>query len=344
MKSFISGSVSGLWLVCAAAAYSAESSLEGKLNGLSDSVDFMQQRLIKTASDLLWFQRLRDIAVVDKIRFVGPAPQNPEQRKITTNGVIVSAYTFLPLRKSRGKLPLIVLLHTEIHGDFNPDDDLRVTRELLEQGYAVIAPDYRGSTGYGADYWHLIDYGGLEKDDVLLARRWMLQHHQNLDPSRVGLMGWSHGGMIALMNLLQHPEAYAAAYCGMPVTDLPFRLKQKDKGYQQLFSAPYHIGKTVDQAPDEYLRRSPIHYAAQLQRPLLLHAASNDQDVSEAEVQRLVTAFRAAGRPFDFKNYPNAPGGHAFNKLDTPEAEASRREIYSFLARFLRPPRSLPSP
>lgn len=145
--------------------------------------------------------------------------------------------------------------------------------------------------------------------------------------------------MIALMNILRHPESYAAAYAGMPVSDLPFRLRQKDKGYTELFSASYHIGKTVEEAPDEYLKRSPIAYASQLVCPLLIHAVSNDEDVSQAEVERLVSALRGAGKIFDYKVYSDAPGGHAFNKLDTVEGEASRREVYLFLGKYLKPPK-----
>lgn len=313
--------------------------LERRLNGLDESVNFAQQKLTKNISDLLWFQRMQDIAVVDKIHYVGPPPINQIQRKITTNGIIIPAYTFVPRKRFRvPKLPLIVLLHTEVHGDFNPDDDLRIARELVDQGYAIIAPDYRGSTGYGGDFWRLIDYGRLENDDVWLARKWMLEHSSNLDPNRVGIMGWSHGGMIALMNIFEHPDDYAVAYAGMPVTDLPFRLRQKEKSYRELFSASYHFGKTVDEDTDEYLRRSPVAHAGKLRRPLLLHATTNDQDVSPAEVERLALALRAAGKWFEYKIYRDAPSGHAFNKLDTTEAAASRREIYLFLASYLHPP------
>src|SRR5947208_7977141 len=127
--------------------------VEQRLNGLDESVNFAQQRITKNISDLLWFQRMQDIAFVDKIHYVGPEPINPIQRKITTNGIVIPAYTFVPRKRFRvPKLPLIVLLHTEVHGDFNPDDDLRVARELVDQGYAIIAPDYRGSTGYGGDF------------------------------------------------------------------------------------------------------------------------------------------------------------------------------------------------
>jgi dipeptidyl aminopeptidase/acylaminoacyl peptidase len=329
-----------LWS-CVARSAENGSGVEEKLGGLAETIDFVQQRITKTVSDGIWFQRFQGVANVEKVRLVGPPPENPIQRKITTNGVIVSAYSFMPARRIRSKLPLIVLLHTEIHGDFNPEEDYRVTRELVEQGYAVIAPDYRGSTGYGGDFWRLIDYGGLENEDVWLAREWMLAHHKNIDRTRVGIMGWSHGGSIALMNILRHPEGYAAAYAGMPVTDLPFRLRHKEKPYRELFSAPYHIGKTVEEAPEEYLRRSPVRYAAQLERPLLIHAVTSDEDVSRTEVERLATALRSAGKKFEYTVYTNAPGGHAFNKLDTAEAEASRREIYRFLAKYLKPAKPL---
>ncbi len=144
--------------------------------------------------------------------------------------------------------------------------------------------------------------------------------------------------MIALMNVFEHADDYAVVYAGMPVTDLPFRLRLKDKSYRELFSAAYHIGQTVDENLDEYWRRSPVAHAAKLRCPLLLHAVTNDEDVSQAEVERLVVALGAAGKQFQYKLYTNAPSGHAFNKLDTIEAEASRREIYTFLANYLKPP------
>ena len=211
-------------------------------------------------------------------------------------------------------------------------------RELLEQGYAVIAPDYRGSTGYGRDYWRLIDYGGLENEDVLAGKKFMLEAHANLDPERVGILGWSHGGMITLMNIFDHPQDYKVAYAGVPVTDLVARMGYKDQGYRDLFSAPYHIGKSAADNVAEYRRRSPAWNAEKLQTPLLIHTTTNDEDVNVLEVERLIQALKAAGKTFESRIYTNAPGGHAFNRLDTKLAKESRREIYQFLARHLSPP------
>jgi dipeptidyl aminopeptidase/acylaminoacyl peptidase len=250
----------------------------------------------------------------------------------------VPAYTFLPKKFAQEKLPLLVLVHGGVHGDVHPDGDLAVVRELIEQGYAVIAPDYRGSTGYGRDYWRLIDYGGLENDDVLAGKKWMLEQHPNLDPARVGILGWSHGGMIALMNIFDHPQDYKAAYAGVPVSDLIARMGYKDQGYRDLFSAPYHIGKTAADNVTEYKRRSPAWNAAKLQTPLLIHTTTNDEDVNVLEVEHLITALKAAGKNFEHKIYTNAPGGHAFNRLDTKLAQESRKDVYRFLARHLSPP------
>jgi dipeptidyl aminopeptidase/acylaminoacyl peptidase len=226
-----------------------------------------------------------------------------------------------------------------VHGDFN-SGSLHIVRELVEQGYAVIAPDYRGSTGYGRGFWQLIDYGGLENDDVLAGKRWMVENNPSIDPQRVGIIGWSHGGMITLMNIFDHPEDYKVAYAGVPVSDLIARMGYKSQGYRDQFSAPYHLGKTAEQNVNEYKRRSPAWNAEKLQTPLLIHTNTNDEDVNVLEVEHLIKSLKAAGKKFEYKIYENAPGGHAFNRIDTKMAKESRAEIWRFLAQYLNPPAS----
>ena len=315
--------------------------LTERVKNLEETLDFTEQKLTKRINDLLWFRTLEDIATIEKVRYAAPPPRvtNNPTGQGAGNDIIVPAYTFLPKKfLSEKKLPLLVLVHGGVHGDARPDEEGNVVRELLEQGYAVIAPDYRGSTGYGRDYWRLIDYGGLENDDVLAGKKWMLEAHANLDPERVGILGWSHGGMIALMNIFDHPQDYKVAYAGVPVTDLVARMGYKDQGYRDLFSAPYHIGKSTAENVAEYRKRSPAWNAEKLQTPLLIHTTTNDEDVNVLEVERLIQALKAAGKNFESKIYTNAPGGHAFNRLDTKLAKESRREIYQFLARHLSPP------
>ena len=306
------------------------------------SRDHTSDIVIKALAIHKWYTQLGDIAEVNEIRYTSAPPHKPPNPTApgARNPLIIRAMTFIPksLDRSR-KQPLIVFAHQGIHSDFGRDYEYGAVRELVQQGYSVIGPDYRGSTGYGAGFYNQIDYGGLEVEDVYQARQWMLDTYEFLDPKRVGIIGWSHGGFIALHNILQHPGAYAAAYAGVPVTDLVLRLGYHDPSYQAIFSAPQHIGKTVRGDIQEYLKRSPITHAAKLETPLLIHGNTNDEDVNVIEIERFVAALKAAGKKFQYKIYENAPGGHEFGRLDTKLARESRQDVYVFLAEHLKPER-----
>ncbi len=300
--------------------------------------DHQHSQVLKAIDDLMWHVKLGDIAEVDKVSYTSLPPRrepNPTAQG-AGNPLIIRAYTFIPKKLDRArKHPLIVLVHGGVHSNFS-SGSAHIARELIERGYSIIAPDYRGSTGYGGGLYRQIDYGGRENDDVLAGRAWMLETHDFLDPKRVGIVGWSHGGMIALMNIFEHPEAYAAAYAGVPVSDLVARMGYKSEGYRAQFSAPYHIGKTAQDDVKEYLRRSPISHVKKLATPLLIHTNTSDEDVNVLEVERLIAELKAEGKKFEYKIYQDAPGGHSFNRLDTRLARESRREIYEFLRRYLR--------
>jgi dipeptidyl aminopeptidase/acylaminoacyl peptidase len=311
-----------------------------RLQALAQSLHFAEESLGRAVDEQMLFGRLADLAEVDKVRYTGPPPRvikNPTAQG-AGNPVILSAYTFVPRKPlPGGKRPLLVLVHGGVHGRLTRNY-IHILRELLGQGYAVVAPEYRGSSGYGKDFWQQIDYGGLEVEDVFAARQWMLEHHDGLDPKRVGILGWSHGGLITLMNLFRHPKEYRVGYAGVPVCDLVARMGYKGQGYRDLFSAPYHIGKTAEDDVNEYRRRSPAWNAEKLQTPLLIHTTTNDEDVNVLEVEHLIKSLKAAERKFEHKIYKDAPGGHEFNRLDTKLAKESRAEVYRFLARYLEPP------
>ena len=143
--------------------------------------------------------------------------------------------------------------------------------------------------------------------------------------------------MIALLTVFKHPNDYQVCYAGVPVSDLTERISMKGKGYEELFSAPYHLGKTVAEAPEEYRRRSPAANAAKLRTPLLIHTNTNDEDVNVKEVELLINALKAEHKDFSYRIYKDAPGGHLFNRLDTQTAQDSRREIWAFIAKYLKP-------
>jgi dipeptidyl aminopeptidase/acylaminoacyl peptidase len=330
-----------LALLTSGRALAAETNdVTARLRSLEESFGQLDAKLSRQMNELLWRQKLQDFAIIDKVNFTGPPPRgtNALAPPSGSNDVVISALTFVPRGNWRAhKLPLIVLAHPEIHGNVASDDFAIIVRELLQRRYAVIAPDYRGSSGYGIEFWRTIDYGGLEIEDVHAARKFMLETHREIDPKRVGIVGWSHGGLIALLTVFAHPKDYQVCYAGVPVSDLEERIKIKGKGYEELFSAPYHIGKTVAQAPGEYRLRSPAKNAYKLATPLLIHANTNDEDVNIHEIQKLIDALQHAGKDFKYQIYINAPGGHLFNRLDTNLALQSREEIWKFLARYLRP-------
>ena len=254
------------------------------------------------------------------------------------NKVKFYSYVFIPKNINYDKkYPLLVFPHGGVHSNFSTYYT-HIVRELAAQGYVVIAPEYRGSTGYGKDMYEKIDYGGLEVEDVFAARNYMLENYDFLDKDRVGILGWSHGGLISLMNIFNHPEAYKVAYAGVPVSDLIARMGYMTDGYRKLYSAPYHIGKTAYEDVQEYRRRSPAWNAEKLQTPLLIHTNTNDDDVNVLEVEHLIQSLKAAGKKFEYKIFKDAPGGHSFNRLDTKQAKEIRFKVYNFLGGYLKPP------
>ena len=298
----------------------------------SSARDF--EEVVKNVDDALWYFKVGDVAAVDKVHYTSPKPErsaNPTGQG-AGNPMIIPAYVFTP-KSLHGKAPLIVLIHGGVHGDFNTFY-AHIVRELIDQGYVIIAPEYRGSTGYGSDFYEQIDYGGAEIDDVKAARDWAVENLTSIDPKRIGIMGWSHGGYQTLMNIFKFPDAYTVAYAGVPVSDLVARMGYKSQGYRNTFKG--FIGKEAVDDPMEYRRRSPYFHAAELQTPLLIHTNTNDEDVNVMEVEHLIDALKGAGKKFEYKIYQNAPGGHEFNRIDTALAKQSRKEVYDFLAKYLR--------
>lgn len=293
----------------------------------------------RQVDELRWRLALADIAAVDAVQYTS-LPVHREANPTgqgAGNPLIITALTFVPKTLDRSKKhPLIVFAHGGVHSRFT-SGSMHIVRELLELGYPIVAPDYRGSTGYGSAFYNQIDYGGREVDDVHAARAWMLENHPYVDEKRVGMIGWSHGGLITLLNIFANPDDYAVAYAGVPVSDLVARMGYKSESYRGIFAARDHIGKSAADDVKEYLRRSPVTHAAKLRTPLLIHTTTNDEDVNVLEVQRLIAALKAEGKKFEYRVYENAPGGHAFNRIDTKLARESRREIYKFLAQYLNP-------
>ena len=311
--------------------------------------DFERQVESRKRADSIYTARSRGVMDYRKVTYRSGA-----------DGMEIPAHVFQPLvrRGARGHAAM-VWVHGGVHSNWSTIY-LPFVREAVERGYVIIAPEYRGSTGYGAEHYNAIDYGGKEVDDVASAVDYLatLPH---VDSDRIGVMGWSHGGFIATHLLFRDRHPFAAGAAIVPVTNLVFRLSYKGPRYQQGFSTQAGIRGLPFERREEYIKRSPVYQVEKLQVPLLVHVATNDEDVNFVEDEQMVYKLRALKPELaETKIYVDpAPwgssGGHAFSRrvdpetlerVDSPAQIDSWNRTWVFFEWWLRPyeDRSKPTP
>ena len=232
----------------------------------------------------------------------------------------IPAYLFQPIAKRgpRGHAAM-VWVHGGVHGNWG-EGMFPFVKEAVERGYVVIAPEYRGSTGYGEAFHQAIDYGGYEVDDVTSAVDYLKATLPHVDPERIGIMGWSHGGYISLLSVTRGPHPYKAVAAIVPVTNLIFRLSYKGPGYQRSFATQARIGGLPFEKRELYVERSPFYHLDKLQTPVLVHLATNDDDVNFVEAEMLVHALRVKKPELaETKIYQDPPSGHSFSRRVDPK-------------------------
>jgi dipeptidyl aminopeptidase/acylaminoacyl peptidase len=288
---------------------------------------FAEQVAQKRRVDYLFAELLEHEMVVRKIAYAG------------ADDLTIPAYFFAP-SDTTVRRPTILFVHGGVHADFGLAH-LGQVRDLVREGYVVVAPEYRGSTGYGLRFYALIDYGGKEVEDVIAARDYLARQVPYADLSRMAVMGYSHGGFIALHSVIRRPELFKVAVAHVPVADLPTRMRTHPPEYQALFTAQPAFGGSVDENPRPYVERSPSAHARKLVTPVLVHTADNDDDVFIVENHILRDSMVAAGKDaaglYTYREWHAPPGGHSFGLLDTPEGRESWAETLAFLADHLRP-------
>ena len=279
-----------------------------------------------------------------------------DYRKVTYRSSIgdldIPAYLFQPIQKRGPKgHAAMVWVHGGVHGNWGITM-FPFVKEAVERGYVVIAPEYRGSTGYGEAFHQAIDYGGYEIDDAMSAVDYLKANLPHVDPARVGIMGWSHGGYITLLSVFREKHPFVAAAAIVPVTNLVFRLSYKGPGYQSEFATQKRIGGLPFEKRDIYIQRSPLYHVDKLRVPLLVHVATNDLDVDYVEDQQIVDALRSRKPDLtETKVYVDPPtwgqsGGHSFSRrvdpktlqrVDSPEQIDSWNRTWTFFECYLRP-------
>ena len=312
-------------------------------------VDFDRQVQAKAETDRRYAEVTKGVVDFSKVKY-----------RSSAGDLDVPAYLFQPLEKRGPKgHAALISVHGGVHGDWGTSM-WPFVKEAVDRGYVVICPDYRGSTGYGRDHYMKIDYGGYEVDDVMSAVGF-LKTLPHVDQDRLGMMGWSHGGYITLLSVLRDVAPVKAAAAIVPVTNLIFRLSYKGPSYQDDFATQERIRGLPFEKREEYIKRSPLYHVDKLKIPLLVHVATNDEDVNYVEDQQMVDALRSRKPDLaETKTYVDpapwgASVGHAFSRrvdaktlerVDSPEQIDSWNRTWVFFEWNLRPyeDRSKPAP
>ncbi len=300
------------------------------------------------------FQRAIDAKAAEDARYAEACKGIMSCTKITYRSSVgdmdIPAHLFQPLNPGGPRTrAAMIWVHGGVHGNW-AISYFPFVREAVEKGYVIIAPEYRGSTGYGEALHMAIDYGGYEVDDVISAVDY-LKTLPHVNPDRLAVMGWSHGGFIALHSVFRGKHPFKAAVAMVPVTNLFFRLSYKGPGYQRSFSTQQRILGLPFEKREIYKERSPIYHVDKLQVPLLVHVATNDTDVNFEEAEQIIDALRARKPQLsETKVYVDptpgpASGGHTFNRRtntqtlqrdDSPEQIDSWNLVWAFLEKHLR--------
>ena len=238
----------------------------------------------------------------------------------------ISAFVYMPYNLPRNpEHPAIVYVHggptAQTVNSFN-----RFIQYMANQGYIVIAPNYRGSTGYGKEFQqaNLFDMGGGDLQDVLSAADW-IQQTGYVDPKKLILMGGSYGGYLTMMGVTKAPELWSAGIPIVPFVNWFTEIQNEDPVLQQSDLAT--MGDLVKNKA-LYEDRSPINFVDKIKAPLYLLAGGNDPRCPKTEAQQVVDAIKKRNGVVEYKVYENE--GHGFSKVE------NQIDAYKRVADFLK--------
>ncbi len=241
------------------------------------------------------------------------------------DGQIISAFLWMPFNAKRdGSNPAIVLPHGGPTGQ-TLDVLNRTSAALASRGYICIAPNVRGSTGYGMAFQkaNYQDLGGGDLQDEVFATKFLIDTGY-VDAKKIGITGGSYGGFMTLMAIGKTPEIWAAAVELFGIIDWYTMLQHEDPRLQE-----YEKSLLGDPVKDRevYMKTSPINYLKNAKAPLLVLQGENDIRVPKEEAEQIVDILKKAGKTVDVKYYPQE--GHGFYKREN-QIDSIQRTIAWF--------------
>ncbi|HKY79860.1 MAG TPA: S9 family peptidase [Sphingobium sp.] len=252
-------------------------------------------------------------------------PRTSVVRYKSADGTVISAILWMPWNLKRdGSAPVVVLAHGGPTAQTMDDFD-RTATALASRGYMVIAPNVRGSTGYGRAFAEANrrDLGGRDLEDEAWAARFLVRTGY-ADPRKIGITGGSYGGFMTVMALGRMPDFWAA---GVEQYGIVNWNTMWDRGSPAL--REYQRGLIGDPVKDKdvYARVSPLTYLGDAKAPLLVLQGANDIRVPAHEAEQIVDILKARGKTVDAKTY--AEEGHGFSKREN-QIDAAERTIAWF--------------
>jgi dipeptidyl aminopeptidase/acylaminoacyl peptidase len=252
----------------------------------------------------------------------------------SSDGLEIPAYLSLPKGVKARNLPLIVFPHG---GPWARDTwGFRSYAQFLaNRGYAVLQPNFRGSTGYGKKFLNAGNkqWGDLMQDDLT----WGVKHLVAAglaDPKRVGIMGGSYGGYATLAGVTFTPDLYAAAVSIVGPSNL-LTLLETIPPYWEAGRIIFHERMGNPNTPEgkkQLERQSPLNSAARIKTPLMVVQGANDPRVKKAESDQIVIALRDRGFPVEYLCAPDE--GHGFQRPVNNMAMMAAAE--KFFAKYLQ--------
>lgn len=226
------------------------------------------------------------------------------------DGARIRAVYIKPRHMRLGSPPPLVVM---VHGgpDWQSFDDFHPMRQsLAEAGFAVLAPNFRGSTGFGRKFLEANrkDWGGGDRKDLIAGVRHLAQKGE-VDPKRVGITGGSFGGYMTLYALARNEGDWSAGVAAYGMPDLALDYELSKSRFQDWYEA--QMGNPRDDAA-LFRERSAITYLDELKAPLLIFQGANDTNVPEAEARLVYDRLKALGRDPGLVVYPDE--GHGFTR------------------------------
>ena len=243
----------------------------------------------------------------------------------------ISAFVYVPYNAEKnGKNAAIVWIHGGPTDQFE-NSFARNIQFLVNQGYFVIAPNYRGSTGYGKEFEDAdrFDMGGGDLEDVISAAEW-IKKTGFIDPKKVVALGGSYGGYLTMMAVTKAPDLWAAGVPIVPFVNWFTEIENEDASLRE-----YDIATMGDPVKDKarLQERSPINFVDKIKAPLLLLAGGNDPRCPRTEAEQVASAIKKRKGVADLKVYENE--GHGFAKVEN-QIDAFTR-IAAFLKKYAEP-------